>query len=183
AEADIRLAPEQIIRGRFIDLQGQPAAGVKVYVIRVTRQAQEGEREDDAGVRVPADGFPFGPGTATTDAKGDFLLRGFATAMKVELELRDPRYERTDDWIIDTADKQKCENIRKVLGSGYSVEGRVIYQDTRKPVPHARLEIANPIAGGKADAEGRFRISIYRPTKDGGGVGIRASPPAGGPYL
>ncbi|HMC66204.1 MAG TPA: sigma-70 family RNA polymerase sigma factor, partial [Gemmataceae bacterium] len=183
AEAEVRLAPEQVVRGHFIDLQGQPAARVKVHVIRVTRQHQKGERDDDAGLRVPADGFPFGPRTATTDAKGDFVLRGLAPGMKVELELRDPRYERTDDWIIDTADKQKCENIRKVLGSGYSVEGRVIYQDTRKPVPHARLEIANPVAGGKADADGRFRISIYPPAKGVGGVGIRAWPPEGDPYL
>jgi RNA polymerase sigma factor (sigma-70 family) len=35
AETDLRLAPEEVLKGRLIDLDGQPAAGVKVTVVRV----------------------------------------------------------------------------------------------------------------------------------------------------
>src|SRR5262249_8172173 len=82
------------------------------------------------------------------------------------------------------------ENIRKVLAAGYSVEGRVIYADTRKPVPRARLEFANPIVNDQADAQGRFRVSLFSPIPDGPKTQQRgehvaafAYPPEGEPYL
>ncbi|MCI0457599.1 MAG: sigma-70 family RNA polymerase sigma factor, partial [Gemmataceae bacterium] len=37
---EVRLAPEQVIRGRLFDLQGQPAAGVKLHVTRLGGQVQ-----------------------------------------------------------------------------------------------------------------------------------------------
>jgi protocatechuate 3,4-dioxygenase beta subunit len=178
AEVELRLTPEQSIRGHFLDLQGQPASDVPVHVIRVTRQPQKGEREGDAALRVPGDGLPFGP-RASTDARGEFVLHGFGPGLKVELEVRDPRYERKDEWIIDTGNKKECENLRLVLPPGQFVEGRVIYQDTGKPVPHARLEIANPVVGSRTDAEGKFRVTIF-PAR---AIGIHVYPPAGEPYL
>src|SRR5207249_5243354 len=106
AETEIRLGAEQPIRGRFLDLQGQPAAMVSVHVVRISRQAAKGEKEDDAALRVPRAALPIGPRTVTTDAKGEFVFHGFAPGMKVELAIRGPRYERKDEWIIDTADKK-----------------------------------------------------------------------------
>src|SRR5262249_35794762 len=43
ADLTIRLPSEQVIRGRLIDLQGQPVAGVKAFVTRLGNKA-EGRR-------------------------------------------------------------------------------------------------------------------------------------------
>jgi RNA polymerase sigma factor (sigma-70 family) len=185
AEAELRLTSEQVVRGRLVGLQGTPAVGVQVHVVRVTRPGQKGEREEDVVIRVPGVGFPFGPRTAKTDAQGNFVIQGLGPNWKVELEIRDDRYQRDkDDWIIDTADRKKCENIQLVLAPAHVVEGRVIYKDTGKPVAHARLVIASPyVLDSETDAQGRFRVSLYPITLAGGEVGVQAFPPEGQPYL
>src|SRR5262249_35118644 len=45
AEATIALAPEQVLRGRMVDLKGEPAAGVKAKVVRILGELR--------GPRVP----------------------------------------------------------------------------------------------------------------------------------
>jgi hypothetical protein len=167
-------------------LQGEDAAGVTIHVVKITRKADKGEREEDAILRPP-DSLPF---SATTDKKGNFAFHQFGQNVTVELEVRDPRYERVEEWFVDTADKSKCQNIRLVLAPGRYIEGRAIYQDTGKPVPHARLMIANPIIETRADADGHFKVPLYLPKigdpafvarpRD---VHISAWPPPGQPYL
>jgi RNA polymerase sigma factor (sigma-70 family) len=177
AEAELRLAPVQRVSGHIVGLQGEDAAGVTIHAVRVTRKPEKGEREDD-GILRPPGGLAV---SATTDAKGNFVFAGFGPGLKLELEIRDPRYERKDEWVIDTGDKKQCENIRLLLGAGRSVEGRVVYEDTGKPVPHARLLFANPIVEAEADGQGRFHVALYFTTTND--VGVHASPPPGEPYV
>jgi hypothetical protein len=184
AEADLRLAPVQRVSGHIVGLQGEGAAGVTIHVARITRKPAPGERDEDAALRPPA-GLPL---SATTDANGNFVFRGFGPDVTLELEVLDPRYERKEEWFVNTADKKQCENIRLLLAPGRYVEGRVIYQDTGKPVPHARLMLANPIIETKADAGGRFKVPLFAP-RDGEpfpfyprDVRIVAFPPRGEPY-
>jgi RNA polymerase sigma factor (sigma-70 family) len=54
-KVEIRLPPEEVLRGRLIDLQGQPAAGVKLDVVRL-------------GPRVASDGRKY---VLMTDLDGD----------------------------------------------------------------------------------------------------------------
>jgi len=185
AEAELRLAPLQRVSGHLTSLRGEDAAGVTIHVEKITRKPGQGERDEDGTLR-PTDDRPL---SATTDAKGNFVLTGFGPDVTLDLEVRDPRYELKTDWNVNTADKKACENIRLVLGEGRYVEGRVVYQDTDKPVPHARLMLANPIIEAKTDAEGRFKVPLYTPREgDAFGIvsrdiGISAYPPPGEPYL
>jgi RNA polymerase sigma factor (sigma-70 family) len=180
ASVELRLTPVQPVRGRIVGIQGEPAAGLKIHVARITRKPAQDEREDDATIRPPAS-LPL---AATTDKKGEFVFESFGPAMKLELEIKDPRYQRKDEWFVETADKKACENLSLVLPPGQIVEGRVIYADTRKPVPHARLMVVSPyIVDDATDAEGRFRISLFSGQFSKGDVGVHAYPPEGEPYM
>jgi RNA polymerase sigma factor (sigma-70 family) len=184
AAAEVRLAPVQRVAGHIAGLQGEDAAGVTVHVTRIKRKADKGERDDDTVLR-PADDAPL---TATTDAKGVFVFAGFGPDLTLDLEILDPRYERTD-LQVNTADKKACENVRILLGPGRFVEGRVTYQDTGKPVPHARLMLASPIIEAKTDADGRFKVPLHNPRENdtfgfiSRDIGVTAYPPSGEPYL
>jgi RNA polymerase sigma factor (sigma-70 family) len=186
ATAEVRLAAQQTIRGRLVDLQGAPTAGVKVFVVSVTRKAGKGQGGDE--MPVPQAGLPLGIHTAATDALGHFTLAGFGANVKLELEIRDLRYARQDEIEIDVGDRKQAENFRLVLPPPRIVEGRVTYADTGKPVAGASLEIVTAGAGsvyGKTDAAGRYRLGILPSSKryPSKGVGVHVRPPQGEPYL
>jgi RNA polymerase sigma factor (sigma-70 family) len=180
ADVELRLTPMQPVRGRLVGIQGEPAAEVKVHVARITRPPEKGEREEDATLRPPA-ALSL---AAMTNARGEFAFACFGPNVKLELEIKDPRYQRKDEWFVETANKKQCENLQLVLPPGQVVEGRIIYADTRKPVPHARLMIVSPyIIDDRADADGRFRISIFSGPFSKGDVGVHAYAPDGEPYM
>jgi RNA polymerase sigma factor (sigma-70 family) len=183
AEAELRLKPVQRVTGHIGGLQGQDAAGVTIHVVRLNRKPEKGERPEDTGFRPP-NGLPLGP---TTDAKGNFAFDNIGPGVSMELEISDPRYQRKDEWMVDTADKAKCENIRVVLGEGRCVEGRVVYEDTGKPAANVRLMFANPIVEAEADDQGRFKVALFEAKDYGNGpvrdIGVHAFPHAGDPYL
>jgi RNA polymerase sigma factor (sigma-70 family) len=180
AESALSLTPIQPVRGRLVGIQGEGAANVKVHVTRITRKPEQGEREEDAAIRPPA----MPSLTATTNERGEFAFNGFGPNLRLELEIKDPRYQRKDEWFVETADKKQSENLHLVLLPGQVVEGRIIYGDTRKPVPYARLMIVSPyIVDEKADADGRFRISIFSGQFSKGDVGVHAYAPDGELYM
>jgi protocatechuate 3,4-dioxygenase beta subunit len=187
AEVEFRLPEEQIVRGRLVDLQGEPVVGAKVHVAELTHKPAKGEKyEGELG--MPVEGLPIGQAEATVDAQGNFTLRGFGRNLKVELEVRDDRVE-LHDFTIDTADKRQAENIKLALPPGRVVEGRVTYGDTGKPVAGARVEIVTAGAGdvtGTTDKDGRYHMNV-RPAaarfrQNGNELGVHVFPPAGEPY-
>jgi RNA polymerase sigma factor (sigma-70 family) len=186
-EVEVRLVAEQVVRGRVIDLQGEPVAGAKVHVMELTHKPAKGEKGEGT-LEVPPAGFPFGPVTATVDAEGRFVLRGLGPNLATELEVRDDRVAR-HRWEIDTADREQAEGIKLALPPGRVVEGRVTYEDTGRPVAGARLWIETAGAGrvlGTTDKEGRYRLNVRPPSeqfrKEGNDLGVHAFPPAGEPY-
>jgi RNA polymerase sigma factor (sigma-70 family) len=180
AEAEVRLLPEARVAGKVVDLQGGPVAGLKISATRLTRR---GARPD--ALPVPDDAL-----TATTDKEGRFAFQGVGRLLTVHLEINDVRFA-PKELDVDTGNQAKAGNVLLGLAPGQVIEGRVLYADTKKPVPHAHLEVDSYskseegyINGGGAvfgqtDAEGRFKISTYP-----GSTGfISATPPPGQPYL
>jgi RNA polymerase sigma factor (sigma-70 family) len=153
----IRLPREQIIRGRLIDLQGQPAAGVQLVVARVRSQnpAKDGEEID---FRTPPQGLPPWPGPVVTDDRGGFAIQGVGAGHVVTLEVRDDRFARQH---IEVPAGGKAD-VSFSLSPARRLIGRVIYADTRQPVPNVRLsawagtEGRSPLSVGTVDGSGRI---------------------------
>ncbi len=88
--AEVRLQRPRIIRGRLVDVNGQPAVGVEVHIQLYAR----GQGDTDfvglpwAG---PLAGIPAWPKPITTDAQGRFAFAGIGRGL-VYLQVRDPRF-------------------------------------------------------------------------------------------
>jgi protocatechuate 3,4-dioxygenase beta subunit len=182
-EVTLTLPREQVFRGRLLDLQGQPARGVKVYVTAVV--AQETNKYRSMGFPYPPENLSLWPGPATTDDEGRFSLRGVGRGLRLLLQIRDNRYT-TEDWEVTLAAEGKAPVPVHTLAPARLLDGRVTYSDTKKPVPHALLLADTAHYGGPrhfvygvADAEGRFRIAPYA----GDIYSITAYAPEGEPYL
>jgi protocatechuate 3,4-dioxygenase beta subunit len=172
ADALIKLKPEHAIRGRLIDLQGQPASGVKVRVCRVGNPTPDqgglmpgrspvvilstpgGKMQAGKGPAKPADpaplrfleppaDLPLWPKTVTTDAKGYFTLAGIPQGQGVGLQVRDPRFA-IQALAIPPQKKGKSQVVTLILAQARVLEGRVVDASTGKPIPHARLHIPAP---------------------------------------
>jgi hypothetical protein len=186
-EAEFHLPAEQIIRGRVVDLQGEPVAGARVVVAEMTHKPAKGEK-NEGQLGMPTEGLPFGLGVATVSAKGDFTLRGLGANLSAELEVQDDRVE-AHSFTVDTADKKQAENVKLALPPGRIVEGRVTYQDSGKPVAGARVMLVTAGAGdvtGTTDKDGRYRLNA-RPGNPQfpdqvNELGVHVHPPAGEPY-
>src|SRR5262249_4086552 len=139
SEAVVRLHPEQVLRGRLVDLQGQPAAGVKVYLAYVARK--DPKLRDSVGVAEPREGLEPWPEAATTGAQGRFALRGLGRDLPVGLDVRAERFARQTLHAIETRDREGARELTQVLTPTQIIEGRITEADTGRPVPHAQLVV------------------------------------------
>ncbi len=170
---EIRLRPEQPIRGKLVNIQGQPVAGVKVAVEAVIRD----------NMYVTFDGIVLGdcatpealrtwPRPVTTDAQGRFAINGIGRDLTVTCSVDDPRYPR-QSLRIPTDARDGPKEVALALRPGIVVEGRVLADDTGRPIGQA---LVNHV---RADDQGHFTIrqpfnQIRR---------LMAVPPEGAPYL
>jgi RNA polymerase sigma factor (sigma-70 family) len=206
SNVSLRLARERVAVGRLIDLQGQPAAAVKLRPVRVIHSAGRGERpgapEMTEGQRARLDqaarrseGFEFSadlplkdsslwPATITTDAEGRFRLSSFGRGQEVHLVVDDDRFARQE--VIVPSDGKE---LNVVLLPPRKVTGRVVAADTGKPLAGARVRVTayldtrdlnarGEAADGTTDAGGRFTVSAY----PGDSLVVEVFPPPGAPY-
>ncbi len=158
-EVEVRVRPEHVVQGRLVDVQGQPAASVAVAVVQL---ADRSENE------VHGVGFWNAPGNLTpwpipvrTDAHGRFVLHGVGAGVGIEVQIQDDRFA-LQNFSVGPDEPGKPDGPVFVLTPAHIIEGRVIYGDTRAPVPHARLVAqGGHYISGQTDALGRFRLNPY----------------------
>src|SRR5262249_27509018 len=74
-EVTVRLHPEQPLRGRLVGLEGQPAAGVKLYLAYVAGKDTREDRDQVWFAGLHERWEPW-PAPVTTDEQGRFVVRG-----------------------------------------------------------------------------------------------------------
>ncbi len=184
AELTVNLPAERTLKGRLVDLQGQPAAGVTVEVMRVSSRGPStiGSDFDESPKRGP-----YWPAPAVSDTQGRFTLRGLPADGNVQLLVHGDGYARQIFEAKVRADAATEPTF--AMPPARILEGVVTYRDTGKPVPGARLRVfsqkeryhSGPLRfmQAHADAQGRFRVAPH----DGGFFSVLAFPPDGEPYV
>jgi RNA polymerase sigma factor (sigma-70 family) len=212
----VRLSREQVVRGRFLDLQGVPAAGVQVRVSKLGGPHFDTRRRGHIWFGQAPTNLAAWPAAAPTDADGRFTLRGVPPNASLTLQMDGDRFALQRLVINpDELERAVLEHNRRALGIETAgpvlqipppapgkpleirwslapprvLEGTVVYADTGKPVPQARLVCG--VSQGlfahsgdarreyRTDAAGRFRILADR----GDHFIFVAYPPTGTPYL
>ncbi len=133
--ADIRLLPEQPIRIRLVDVTGRPAHGVEVRV-RNLRRDDKGTDDDVWFWDNPPRESRIWPRPATTDDQGRLTLPGLGRGINVNLGVRDLRYAR-QDLDVDSSKATSSKEITRALEPARIIEGRVLADDTGRPIPNA----------------------------------------------
>ena len=183
--AEIRLRPEQVIRGKLIDVHGQPAAGVELQVGSVGRpnvpQAKGGYDGVNMGNPPPPDGLRVWPRNVVTDDQGRFEIAGIGRNVTVGFHVRDRRFAR-GGFQVRTDNSDGPKTVTQALRPAIIIEGRVLAADTGQPIPQALVEVGLTMGGGsryRADDQGHYTANVqlsqnYR---------VQAFPPEGQPYL
>jgi protocatechuate 3,4-dioxygenase beta subunit len=169
ASFSIKLPEEAHARGRLVTLEGQPAGGVRVTVLGVTRSGTRGSGLDD-GVYVsdvaPAEVWPTG---VVSDADGWFTVPGIAADVDLGLYIHQEPYapERL------SFERMATDTSKHVfaMSPAQIIKGVVVAVDTGKPLANAPIQANQNWEGdfnrgmfaieGKTDAEGRFRVNPY----------------------
>jgi beta-lactamase regulating signal transducer with metallopeptidase domain len=196
------LPAEQPIRGRLLDTEGRPAAGVRVLtcLIRASKSGSDGP------ILFPVVGTPPAawPQPVTTDEQGRFTIANVPASYGVWLVSegtdRFARHELVLNFEFnfhendrDTSFRVQVKSIGPDEEAVFQVQpariftGIVRYEDTRQPSPGTRLTIyslqpfqspSNSVEGS-TDSQGRFRLSPV----PGDQFAFWAVPPDGTPYL
>jgi RNA polymerase sigma factor (sigma-70 family) len=174
--AEIHLPPEQVIRGKLVDVNGQPVAGVQVQLASVYSESKWPGGGRFVGPRSalfygwPAApvGLKAWPRPVATDVQGRFTFTGVGRGLDASLAVRDPRFAQ-QAIRVQTDNTGGPKDIAAALQPATIIEGRVLADDTGQPIPDAVLSISSRFAaasGGRtmkfrADGQGRFRINPY----------------------
>jgi RNA polymerase sigma factor (sigma-70 family) len=138
----------------------------------------------ELGLPRPPEGLPFWPRPVMTDPQGRFEIRGLSAGQAAHLLVEDDRFA-LQELLLDTGKEKAPAEATLSLSPSQRIEGRVVYEDTGKPVVGTAVNLSAFRGGGgklsvaRTDAEGRFSINPYA----GAVYLVRTAAPAGEPYL
>ena len=205
-EASFELPAEQVIRGRFVDIEGQPASNVTLSVKSVVVTVKSNGDANLGTGYYDFDNPPQAwPPTVVADNDGKFTIYGIPAGHGVYLGIAGtdriarqglsintgasesrPQNDATYRYLVRNF--KPGEEVVLPLAPAQIFDGVVRYADTNEPAPHARLTIwasqqqfggSMISVAGKADVHGRYRINPYPGVR----FGITAYPADGMPYL
>jgi RNA polymerase sigma factor (sigma-70 family) len=171
AKADVKvtLHPEQVRRGKLIDLKGQPAAGVRVDVVSVGKPAGKYEMltagghpdketflsaappsagsgfwEGEVWFEEAPDPLPCWPSSAKTDAEGRFTLHGVGRDQTVRIRIRGNEQVASELKTLAAASEAEPPELAISCGSPFFIEGTITDAGTGKPISkaHVHVEVA-----------------------------------------
>jgi protocatechuate 3,4-dioxygenase beta subunit len=203
-EASFQLAADEPIRGRLVDIEGQPANNVQMSIRGVMPTTKNRWFEEGVGYRI-FNGAPAAwPKRLITDTQGRFTVHGIAPNHGVLINVEGSDRFAPQEVALNTGIPEQrgkpdgtyrplVKNLKPgeepvlALAPAQIFEGVVRYEDTGQPAPHARLTIwarqdkhgSMHSVPGKADTQGRYRFS----PSPGIRFGVTAYPPDGAPYL
>jgi RNA polymerase sigma factor (sigma-70 family) len=194
ARVELNLPAATTLRGRLLDSTGQPAAGVKVAVVRVGEVVAE--PVIGAGLSLP----PGWPASVTTQEDGTFSLPALGGTPNVWVRVADTRFAldtfRVDqpggrtDFRLDEARTLAVEVRAADTGNLLPGARLTVITDRRRSHPHF-CATEHGILGPRSvpadidavtDARGTFRVGVAR----GDRVELLVHPPSdsdAGPYL
>jgi RNA polymerase sigma factor (sigma-70 family) len=188
--AEVTLQPEQVVRARLVEVTGAPAKGVEVRVSYVARpNNKDKDRYDGVSVGLnPPEGLRTWPKAVKTDDQGRIAVPGVGRGANIGLEVRDLRYAR-QGRSIDAAGAAAGKESTLVLEPARLIEGRVLAEDTGRPIPDAIVSARHLVKSQRAlgisilrfraDAQGRFVLNL--PASDN--YTLEAFPSGGEPFL
>jgi beta-lactamase regulating signal transducer with metallopeptidase domain len=159
----LRLAPEQPVDVRLVDLEGMPVAGAEVRL----RYAYSASGSEGLGSEaLTSDALPALAAGWTTDADGRFSLRGLGPGQSLGLQVQASGFGRQQ---LRFEMKAEVRTATLALGRAHIVEGRVTLGEGGPPAEGARVEARSMsskdgIGMGLGDAkaivaaDGRYRL-------------------------
>jgi len=176
-QVEVRLSNEHVVRGRLVDLKGQPAVGAKVRIVEWGTKYPLGKIE------------PWNE--VSTDDKGRFLLRGLEDR-KYRVEFSHPKLasHQEEFQAVPRASKEK---VIVTVSDAHAIHGTVTYENSGKPVANAAVMAPQGDFGAfwqmtRTDDKGRYRINPFPPGNDMGlgrakSYFLNVFPPNGEPLL
>ena len=153
-EVELELGPEHVIRGRVIDLKGQPVVGASVRVV-------------ESRWWLPPRRLAMWAPTSTDD-KGLFLIRGLERIATVQLQIEGESFtpQRSD---VEPVPADSDRKLTFSVAPAKRLNGQVVFADTGKPAAGATIiSVASPAGDGRwlearTDSDGKFRINPFAP--------------------